>query len=331
MSFPAFTDFAGDALPDSVVSRRRVPPDGLAPLSSRTLLSAVSSLRALHPSPQADERASLGSLRRVASRAAPVADVDQVRKAVHSFPSTSGAGRSGLRPSHIRDAVRPASSDLLLRLITEVVNLLLQGEVPESVRPFVCGASIMAFRKPNGTLRPIAAAIVQGDPLGPALSALAIHSIIQEARQDTERSFPSGLDICAFYLDDGICARSALAVSFFLSSLAFGLGRLGLVVNLSKTEVIPACTRRRLLARPLPGCTWNGSASFKLLGAAIEPPDWCEILLGRRVAKARALIDAIGRRSGCLLPPQVLFWVGQSPLFLSHCSARCAASRPPCR
>ena len=75
---------------------------------------------------------------------------------MHSFPSTSGAGKSGLRPSHIREASRPASSDLLFRLITEVVNLLLQGEVPDSVRPFVCGASIMALRKPNGTLHPIA-------------------------------------------------------------------------------------------------------------------------------------------------------------------------------
>ena len=116
----------------------------------------VYSLRALHPSPRADERVNLGLTRRVSPRAAPIADIDQVRKAVHSFPSTSGAGRSGLRPSHLRDAMRPASSDLLLRLVTEVVNLLLQGEVPESVRPFVCGASIMALRKPNGTLRPIA-------------------------------------------------------------------------------------------------------------------------------------------------------------------------------
>ena len=43
------------------------------------------------------------------------------------------------------------------------------------------------------------------------------------------------------------------------------------------------------------GCSWNGSVSFKLLGAAIGPPDWCELLLGRRIAKARALLDAIGR------------------------------------
>ena len=78
-----------DALPDSAVSRTD---------------EVVSSLPALHPAPHADERAGMGSLSRVASRVAPVAEVDQVRKAVRSFPSTSGAGCSGLRPSHIRDA-----------------------------------------------------------------------------------------------------------------------------------------------------------------------------------------------------------------------------------
>ena len=36
-----------------------------------------------------------------------------------------------------------------------MVNLLLQGEVPDAVRPFVCGASVMSLRKPDGTLRPI--------------------------------------------------------------------------------------------------------------------------------------------------------------------------------
>ena len=332
---------------------------------------------------------------------------------------------------YVLDAMRPASSGLLMRLITELVNLLLQGDVPESVRPFVCGASVMALRKPDGTLRPIAvgetirritskvavelisdrartileplqlgvktsngceaiihttrqwfhqnrsdppktaisvdisnafntvhrSAVVQsvrthfpslapwvdccyrhdshlftgssaacdqvipssrgaqqGDPLGPALFALAIHSTIQEARQDTERSFPSGLDICAFYLDDGICAGFAPAVSFFLSSLALGLGRIGLVVNLSKTEVLPACTTSQSFGPDsFPGCNWNGSASFKLLGAATGPPDCCELLLGRRVAKARALIDAVGRFPDA---QGAFCWMGKSPAAL---------------
>ena len=128
------------------------------------------------------------------------------------------------------------------------------------------------------------------------LFALTIHPVIQDARLAAERSFPSGLDICSFYLDDGLCAGDAMAVSFFLNALVRGLSRIGLVVNLSKTEVIPPCTSSQSFGPDsFPGCSWNSAASFKLLGAAIGPPEWCELLLGRRVRKARELIDAIGR------------------------------------
>ena len=106
------------------------------------------SLRLLHPLPRT--RTVLAWTPCAVLLPAPVAGSDQVRKALFSFPSTSGAGRSGLRLSHVREALRPASSDLLLRLLSEVVCLMLQGEVPEAVRPYVCGASIMALRKPNG-------------------------------------------------------------------------------------------------------------------------------------------------------------------------------------
>ena len=119
---------------------------------------------------------------------------------------------------------------------------------------------------------------------------------IQEARQVTENSFPSGLDLCSFLLDDGLCAGTAPAVSSFLAALVRGLSRIGLVVNFSKTEVIPACTTSQSFGPDsFPGCSWNGSACFLLLGEAKGCPDWCELLLSRRIAKARALIDAIGR------------------------------------
>ena len=71
-------------------------------------------------------------------------------------------------------------------------------------------------------------------------------------------------------------------MSFFLEALVRGLGRIGLVVNLSKTEVIPPCTSSQSFGPDsFPGCSRNGTASFKLLGAAIGPPEWCKLLLGR--------------------------------------------------
>ena len=185
-----------EVLPDAVVSRvATLLKDGALRRACAALLQeppisptgdVVTALRGLHPAPGDGDRAGMQSLRHVASRAAPVADVDGVRKAVQSFPSSSGALKSGLRPSHIRDATRPASSDLLFRLITEVVNLFLQGEVPESVRPFVCGASIMALRKPNGTLRPIAV----GETIRRITGKVAVELISERARALLEPARP---------------------------------------------------------------------------------------------------------------------------------------------
>ena len=58
-------------------------------------------------------------------------------------------------PSHLQDALRCYSSgDQTLRLLSEVVLLMLKGAIPEDIRPWVCGASLVALRKPNGSLRP---------------------------------------------------------------------------------------------------------------------------------------------------------------------------------
>ena len=56
----------------------------------------VSELRSLYPAQPAHVLSGISGLRRVAPRAAPSADPGQVRKALTSFPSVSGAGPSGL-------------------------------------------------------------------------------------------------------------------------------------------------------------------------------------------------------------------------------------------
>eukprot|EP00971_Amphidinium_carterae_P110447 2188023-Amphidinium_carterae.1 len=43
----------------------------------------------------------------------------------------------------------------------------------------------------------------QGDPLGPALFALAIQDIIEDVIQTVKAAFPQELQLSAFYLDDG--------------------------------------------------------------------------------------------------------------------------------
>ena len=56
----------------------------------------------------------------------------------------------------IQEATRHASGEQSSRFISEVIQLMLTGEIPEDIRPWLCGASLTALRKPNGPLRPVA-------------------------------------------------------------------------------------------------------------------------------------------------------------------------------
>ena len=118
----------------------------------------------------------------------------------------------------------------------------------------------------------------QGDPLGLVLFALAVHSALAEARAATEASHPGGIDLCSFFLDDGFCTGCAPAVRCFLAALIEGFRRIGLTVNLDKTEVIPAC-----------------SSTQSFCPGDFQSNERCGNRVGRRVGKSRALLSAIGR------------------------------------
>ena len=100
----------------------------------------------LHPAAEVPDRARFPALRRNTLRAAPTVDSDQVKTALLSFPSTSGAGPSGLRLSHIQDAMRP---------LGEVVSLLLQWEIPHTVQAFVCDRRSWHNENRMARLRPL--------------------------------------------------------------------------------------------------------------------------------------------------------------------------------
>lgn len=101
-----------------------------------------------------------------------------VRTAVNSFSLGSAGGASGLRPQHLKDALSrrtgDAGSRLLIRL-TDLVNIILSGSVPELVLPVLAGASLTAFNKKDGGIRPIAV----GDTLR-RLSAKCATKAVQE-------------------------------------------------------------------------------------------------------------------------------------------------------
>ena len=144
-----------------IPSSRKEHYAGLARHSRQILRSTltpqvVDELRLLHPGPTDAHREELDKLRPVSPGAAPDVDPDMVRRALASFAATSGAGPSGLRPSHLQDALRYSSGDLTLRLLAEVTSMMIKGELPEDIRQWLCGASLMALRKPNNSLRPVA-------------------------------------------------------------------------------------------------------------------------------------------------------------------------------
>ena len=82
-----------------------------------------------------------------------------ILKAVRSFPNGSAPGPSGLRPSHLREAIECPSSDRnskLLSALSAFINFLAAGQSPLSIMPYLCGATLLACPKKSGGLRPIA-------------------------------------------------------------------------------------------------------------------------------------------------------------------------------
>lgn len=75
-----------------------------------------------------------------------------------SFPNASAPGPSGLRPSHLCEAVLYASPDCvnyILSALTRFTNLLATGRTPPSVLSYLCGATLLVCLKAKGGHRPI--------------------------------------------------------------------------------------------------------------------------------------------------------------------------------
>jgi len=86
----------------------------------------------------------------------PAVEADDIKDAIKSFNKHSGAGPSGLRPFHLRQALAPAYADQVVEHLTGLVNLLTHGRAHPDVSPWLCGAQLMALPKKDGTSRPIA-------------------------------------------------------------------------------------------------------------------------------------------------------------------------------
>ncbi|GKB27122.1 hypothetical protein Tco_0866523 [Tanacetum coccineum] len=81
-----------------------------------------------------------------------VVDVDSVLGSIQSFPKGTSCGRDGLRAQHILDALCGVE---LLKAISVVVNLLLEGRCPKVLAEFMASAPLMSLLKPYNGIRPI--------------------------------------------------------------------------------------------------------------------------------------------------------------------------------
>ncbi len=86
----------------------------------------------------------------------PTLDPEMVAKAIRTFHPHSSGGPSGLRPGHIKDAIRTRLKDELLEHTAGVVQQLARGEAPSALAPFLAGASLTALPKKDHDLRPMA-------------------------------------------------------------------------------------------------------------------------------------------------------------------------------
>ena len=139
-------------------------------------------MTAKHPGESAGEGDRLVQLPRACAAAAPALRSEQVEEALRSFGRGSGAGPSGLRPQHLKDALVPGWSDEVIRQLTAVTSLLLQGSACSEAQQWICGASLMALPKPTGDHRPVAV----GETLRRLTSKVAAKAIAPQLRTHLE-------------------------------------------------------------------------------------------------------------------------------------------------
>ena len=126
--------------------------DTIADMSDATF----SALQLKHPAPHPDS--SIPPLPLDVALTASVS-VEEVAKAITSFPNGSAGGPDGLRPQHLKDLVGPATGGgghSLLSALASFVTLVLAGRTPPSICPFFFGATLIALEKKDGGVRPIA-------------------------------------------------------------------------------------------------------------------------------------------------------------------------------
>jgi len=121
-------------------------------------LESVTKLKAKHPD---DEGGEFEEIKLESSLSATT--VQDVIRAIRSFPLSSSGGIGGLRPRHLKDLTSftcGESANRLLRAIASLLDLIKCGNVQKDVSKIFFGASLTALMKGVDDVRPIAVGIV---------------------------------------------------------------------------------------------------------------------------------------------------------------------------
>ena len=149
--------------------------DTLAPQDKTTL----DILREKHPPPPSNFCFNVPSPSNISTFSPSPADIEKV---IHSFPVGSAGGLDGLRPQHLKDMIGKCNGEVRVKLLdalVDLVSVLLSGNVPESVCPWLYGASLTALKKKDGGTRSIAV----GNVLRRLPAKLACQSVQNIANQ----------------------------------------------------------------------------------------------------------------------------------------------------
>jgi hypothetical protein len=104
-----------------------------------------------------------------------VADADEVMKVLLSFPKGSACGRSGLRFQHLLEMVGALPE--FVHPLLNLVNLLLAGQAPACIAPFLASAPLVPLLKKDGGIRPIAV----GEVMRRLVSKIAARRLLPKA------------------------------------------------------------------------------------------------------------------------------------------------------
>ena len=106
--------------------------------------------------PLAEDHVDLRNLGNASRSLVPAADVALVEKCIRSFHRLSGGGPSGLRPIHLKNSIATVHRDEVLERCCSLLNVLAKGDAPESLSPFLAGATLTALPKKDDGIRPVA-------------------------------------------------------------------------------------------------------------------------------------------------------------------------------